>query len=505
MAACNSLHAAISTPRLKIDQQSEIIEQWLCIIQRIIFSYMCSLPDQRHLVKIYIRKLEQDDARFKATAAEKLDRTDARKKLATQKRLRAQFIRVKTEDLTDMMTEPIWLQKIICAKYPALGKLSTESKLNFKQEILALTDLDIIYTNMETIGGGRGRTPVGSFTEAASQFFTTYLGESHQLDDQIMLKIWNTFATIKSTYGSLQTYQQKRGRKMSVGSDRFDTPLSIFEQIRSLDKHIPEKSSRDDKVVTTVTRRSELGFFLGVRSVVTQVEETDDMSDMASSIERLIKDVGISIIRLTEILSINKGHIIANIWKLFQNFCGNDADYIATFKSAFRGLKDFLQDDIQPLMSQIDQIHIYLAEIAKLKTRPTEIDVQFELTRRSFSDPLKIFDISKDRDSLIQLEQQLRDILTQMSNNMLPLEKLAELSNILDATMCRLEKIVNASESRPGDKSRLVKFYILVEKWKTFYSEMSTIEKKLILNYAFEYNLHQAWMFIEKASYKKKD
>lgn len=515
MTSCSSLEAAISTPRLKISERGETIEQWLCIIQRIIFSYMCSVPESfssseendgsggshsvlinqngaQRLVKIYIKKLENDDARFIASTA--------KKKTVTARRLRSQYLRVKTEDLTDVLHDPLWMQKIICAKYPALGRLSKESKMQFKQDILNLTDLDIIYANMETVGGGRGRTPVGSFTESASQFFTTYLGESHQLDDQIMLKIWNTFAAIKATYGSLRTYQEKRGRKMSVDSNRFDTPLSILEQIQHLSKQIPVNSPQMEKTIAVVTRRSEFEAIFGLRSIVTDVEEIDDMSDMASGIEHLIKDVGISMIRLTEILSINKSHIIANIWKEFQIFCGPDEDYDNVIKTVLKCLKRYLEDDMAKMTEHVDELHKYLEEIGPTSSAQDCLNI----LRQTFNDPIKIFGVEADCAILARVKESLRDVLTRISENMLSLGCLNELSNILDSTMSTLENIMGLIEHRKGDKCKLVPFYIFSEKWKSFYNVMGSFDKKLMLNYAFEYNLHQAWMFIEQASYRKR-
>lgn len=473
--SARSLEAAITTPRLKISERGEIIEEWLCIIQRIIFSYMCSVPDQRYLVKIYIKKLENDDIRMAALAKRK-----SRKISFGSRKFRSN--RSKESLLETNSDSPAWLQKIVCAKYPTLGKLSDESKSQYKNDILGLTDLDIIYTNVEVYGGGRGRSPVGTFTESASQFFTTYLSESHHLEDQILLKIWNAFAAIKATSGSLKVYQEKRGRTASIDSNRFDTPLSMLEQIITLTKQVNIITTNNIRIVT----------------------DSEDLSDLAGGIERLIKDVGVNIIRLTEILSINKGHYIANIWKEFQIFCDNDDEYEILIKQVFKCIKIYLQVDMSPMTEHVTILDNYLQEIASIRSTTTEIDVYMSAIRKHFNDPIRIFNLGEIYSTILRLKRDMRDILSKINENDLNLNQLNRLSNLFDSFMSCVETLSSLLESRQGDKTILVDFYVFVERWKVFYNKMSSVEKKLILNYAFEYNLHQAWMFIEQTNHNKK-
>lgn len=475
--SARSLEAAISVPHLKISERGEIIEEWLCIIQRIIFSYMCSVSDQRYLVKIYIKKLENDDIKSAALAKKK-----SRKISFGARKLKSH--RSRESLLETIPGTPAWLEKIVSAKYPTLGKLSVESKNHYKEDILNLTDLDIIYANVEAYGGGRGRSPIGSFTESASQFFTTYLSESHHLEDQILLKIWNAFAAIKATSGSLRTYQEKCGRKLSIGSNRFDTPLSISEQIQSLTKQIDMVSPRKQ---------------------LSSSQNSEDLSDLADGIERLIKDVGVNIIRLTEILSINKGHCIANIWKNFQLFREDDVEYEIFIKQIFKCIKIYLQVDMNSIVEHVTILDNYLQEIAKTRTATTEIDIYMMTIRKYFDDPIKIFNLEEIYSTILHLRRDMRETLSRINDNDLNLNQLNRLSNLFDSFMSCVEALVSLLESRQGDKTILADFYNFVERWKVFYNKMSSIEKKLVLNYAFEYNLHQAWMFIEKTNHKKKD
>lgn len=512
MAECSSLTFSIQTPRLKIEQQSEMLAQWLALVQSIVYSYMCSRPNRKYMVEQYIRSLEDKDNNFLTRINRKLGRVDSKSKLNAEKKFLSQYLKIQLADIDLVAREPLWLQRFLYQRYPALHPMSKENRNQFRDEILSLTDLEIMYGNLQNVGGGRGRTPTGSFTEAASQYFTSALGESPKLDDQIMLKIWGAFTMIKGAIGTLESYQRKSGIKPAPLIDQFCTPLMLFDKLEALGrqwirtprsaKHrssaiqgLDHRSKR--QTVTGETSRSRRKSDADTNEAVSIIrEDRSDLYDMAFNLELLIKDVGIAIIKLTEVLSLNKRNLVAQIWKYFNEF----GAYEKSIRHLFKEIGLFLEADLNPIRSYLTLISQYLAQIdQELKeVESSDVELAMEVLHHGFENPLNVFKLEGIQTKLLRFKDHLRCISIDLSENRLSLSRLKDLSNLFDSALSALELIQQLLKGRQGDKTNLTPFYLFVERWKSFYDAVDPLEQKLILNYSLEYNLHQAWIFIER-------
>lgn len=467
----DSISSSVKTPRLRVEIRGEIIEKWLNIIQNIFFSYLCQISERRYLVEIYINHLQNRDSQFLISTSKKLERLNSKKKVKSEKTIRAHYLGIKTRKLNEEFIEPLWLQKLLYRNYSTLGELDKVKRDNFKDEIFSLTDLDIIYINIRS-GGGRDRTPTGSFTEGANQFFTKYLSESLKIEDQIFLTILNTFATINNAHGSLKIYQEKRGRSLSVESDLLMTPSFILDKIENLEKDIFNFSSDDSSTKSGVV---------------------DDLADMANIIERFVKDMGISIIKLTEFLSIFKRQMIAQVWQELSQIFSDKYEH--HLKKAFKSINNYLLSDVQHVKDDFSSLVDYIDNIEQSSS---EVKLAIKILKDSLLLPTKLFGLEESKEYLVNFENDLRSIFQRIIDNCLKFENVKSLSNHLDEVMSRLENISHLIDNRKGDKFLLGDFMIFMEKWKKFYNFMDVMEKKIMINYTFEYNLHRAWMFIEK-------
>jgi hypothetical protein len=84
------------------------------------------------------------------------------------------------------------------------------------------------------------------------------------------------------------------------------------------------------------------------------------------------------------------------------------------------------------------------------------------------------------------------------------LAQLKGISNLLDSNLAAVETLHHILEERGGDKSKVPRFHYFFETWQAFYDQVDTLEQQLTLNYSFEYNLHQAWIFIGKLNHKNR-